>query len=161
MKKNHEIKHNHQKGVTLVEVLVTVIVLAIGMLGLAGMQNTSIKFSYDSYLRTQASFLANDIMDRIRANPDVIYQLALTDLPSSTSCLSTSVGAGVDCSALNMLNADLFEWTSYANEIFPEAKLEISSDDGRYAIRIIWEDRYDADLLDGEAKQFIFNFDVR
>ncbi|MTW23044.1 type IV pilus modification protein PilV [Allochromatium palmeri] len=57
-----------QCGVTLIEVLITVIVLAIGLLGFAALQMTSLQSSYSSYLRMQASWLAYDLTDRMRAS---------------------------------------------------------------------------------------------
>lgn len=56
-----------QTGFTLIEILVTVIVLSIGLLGLAGLQATSFKFNSTAYQRSQATSLAYDIADRIRA----------------------------------------------------------------------------------------------
>jgi type IV pilus assembly protein PilV len=56
------------RGLTLVEVLVTVIVLAFGVLGLAGLQVVGLKNNTSAYHRTQATFLSYDIVDRLRAN---------------------------------------------------------------------------------------------
>ena len=58
----------NQMGFTLVEVLVAVFVLAIGILGMAGMQAVGVRESQNTYYRTQADMLANDIIDRMRAN---------------------------------------------------------------------------------------------
>ncbi len=57
-----------QTGFTLLEVLVSVIVLAIGLLGLAGLQASSMRFNQSAYLRSQATVMAYDIIDRMRAN---------------------------------------------------------------------------------------------
>lgn len=57
-----------QAGFTLIEILVTVVVLAIGLLGLAGLQATSLSFNSTAYQRSQATSLAYDIADRMRAN---------------------------------------------------------------------------------------------
>lgn len=57
----------NQQGVSLIEVLVAVVVLAVGLLGLAGLQATSIKSNDSANLRSQASLLAYDVADRMRA----------------------------------------------------------------------------------------------
>lgn len=57
-----------QTGFTLIEVLVTVIVLSIGLLGLAGLQATALKFNSTAYQRSQATILAYDIAEQMRAN---------------------------------------------------------------------------------------------
>ncbi len=58
------------RGATLIEVLVSVVVLAIGLLGMAGMQTQSLKGNHSAHLRSQATLLAADVADRIRARAD-------------------------------------------------------------------------------------------
>lgn len=55
-------------GFSLMEVLVALLVLAIGLLGLAALQARGVKFNHDAYLRSQATYLAYEIMDLMRAN---------------------------------------------------------------------------------------------
>lgn len=57
-----------QTGFTLLEVLITVVILAIGLLGLAGLQATALAYNSTAYQRSQATNLAYDIIDRARAN---------------------------------------------------------------------------------------------
>lgn len=57
-----------QCGVTLVEVLVTVVILSIGLLGIAALQLTSLRNGTDSVSRSKATWLAADIIDHMRAN---------------------------------------------------------------------------------------------
>lgn len=56
-------------GFTLVEILITIIVLSIGLLGLAGLQINGLRVNMSSEMRSKATFLANDIAERMRANP--------------------------------------------------------------------------------------------
>jgi type IV pilus assembly protein PilV len=53
---------------TLIEVLVALVVISVGLLGIAALQLSSLKANQESYGRTQASVLAGEILDRIRAN---------------------------------------------------------------------------------------------
>jgi len=62
-------KHT-QAGMTLIEVLVSVLILAIGLLGAAAIQLNALKYTDSSTKTSQASFIAYDMMDRIRANVD-------------------------------------------------------------------------------------------
>lgn len=57
-----------QRGFTLIEILVTVIVLSIGLLGLAGLQAVALKFNSTAYQRSQATILIYDMIEQIRAN---------------------------------------------------------------------------------------------
>ncbi len=76
-----------QRGLTLIEVLIAVLVLSIGLLGLAGLQATSLQFNHSANLRSQATNLAYEMTDRMRANRDAAlngqYNLALTATPSA------------------------------------------------------------------------------
>ena len=74
---------SRQQGTTLIEVLVSLLVLAIGLLGAAALQLNALKYTDSSRTSSQASFIAYDMMDRIRANPDADYRIAsLADVTS-------------------------------------------------------------------------------
>ena len=57
-----------QSGFTLLEILVAMLVLAIGLLGLAGLMTSSMRNNLSASHRTQATWMAYDIVDRMRAN---------------------------------------------------------------------------------------------
>lgn len=59
---------HRQRGGGLIEILVAVLVLSIGMIGLAGLQAAMLRNADSSYMRTQATVLAYDILDAMRAN---------------------------------------------------------------------------------------------
>lgn len=78
------IKNKHRgacSGFSLLEVLVGLIILAIGLLGLAGMQMKSLRHNNEAYLRSQATLQTYDIMDRMRANRENIqdYEIDFED----------------------------------------------------------------------------------
>jgi type IV pilus assembly protein PilV len=58
-----------QRGVTLIEVLVAVLVSSAGLIGVAALLVTSARSNHAAYLRTQVSFMAQGMADRMRANP--------------------------------------------------------------------------------------------
>lgn len=109
------------KGFSLVEVLVALVVLTIGLLGMAGLQGYSITGSYNAHLRTQATALAQGIIDRMRANPAEArgntYDVNIGVAPASgTDCIGTSA----NCTTTQMANYDVREWKcnlgAYAND---------------------------------------------
>ena len=99
-----------QQGFTLLEVLVAMVIVSIGLVGLAGLMMTSAKNNQSAYYRSQASWLAYDIVDRMRANRqsalngdyNVYYQtapssgnpMALLDLSQWKTELQTALPTG-------------------------------------------------------------------
>ncbi len=61
-------KRTRQRGVSLIEVLVSIVILTLGLLGLAGLQVAGIKVTQSSQFRAQAAQFANDMADRMRGN---------------------------------------------------------------------------------------------
>lgn len=78
-----------QQGTTLIEVLVSLLVLAIGLLGAAALQLNALKYTDSSKTSSQASFIAYDMMDRMRANPDADYRIASLAAVTSGPDLNT------------------------------------------------------------------------
>ncbi len=65
------LKHPHlQKGSSLIEVLITLLVFAVGMLGMAALQLNALQGSSDSAQRSQSTWILQDLAERIRANPE-------------------------------------------------------------------------------------------
>ena len=77
-----------QKGVSLIEALVTLAILAFGLLGLAMMQLQSMKFNTDSYSRSQATWLAYDLMERMRMHRN--STATFTSSYNASDCNKTS-----------------------------------------------------------------------
>ena len=80
---NKHINKRPAEGFSLLEVLIAVLILSIGLLGLAALHATSLKANHGAYHKSQATFLAYDMVDRLRANrPQAIngsYNQLITD----------------------------------------------------------------------------------
>ena len=143
------IPQSKSKGFTLIEVVITMFILAIGILGLAGMQAVGVKESQNSYFRTQADMLANDIVDRMRANLSAsrdtgvdAYVIAANDEAGNQECAA-------NCSAANMATYDLFQWrTAITNSSLPNASSAITRQAGEdiYTIDVIWDEDRDGNV---------------
>lgn len=107
------------RGFTLVEILVTLVVLSIGLLGLAGLQLNGLKSNHSAYLRSQATILTQDIIDRMRVNRISAitgsYDISLGDDPTQVSC----EGPGADCTAASLADSDLSEWKGLLEDSLP------------------------------------------
>lgn len=112
-------------GFSLIEVLVALAVLSIGLLGLAMLQVQGMKFTNESYLRTQATVLAYDIVDRMRSNKAGAdagnYGSPGTPIsgpPTAQTCGDTSGG----CTSIATLAAyDLTRWYQMQSTLLPPA----------------------------------------
>ncbi len=92
-----------QRGVSLIEVLVTILILAIGLLGMAGLQVRLQHSEMEAYQRSQALLLLNDMANRIATNRGVAstYATGLSPLGTSVTCPSTTT---------TQRDRDLREW---------------------------------------------------
>lgn len=97
-------------GFAMLEVLISILVIAFGLLGLAGLQGFSIRNNHNAYLRSQATLFAYDIADRIRANRSGFdngkYNLGAA--ADTAACHPSGTPSG--CSTGEMAGYDLFTW---------------------------------------------------
>lgn len=100
------------RGFTLLEVLIALLVLSIGLLGLAALQTIGLKFNNQSYQRTQAVYQAYDIIDRIRANSTAkaagnYSNVSLGSIPSLSG-----IDCGTACTPTQLATYDINRWNS-------------------------------------------------
>ena len=62
-----------ERGLTLIEILVTLLVISIGLLGVAGLHSFSMRNNYDALMRSHASALISEITDRMRVSRALVY----------------------------------------------------------------------------------------
>ncbi len=110
--------NKRQRGTTLLEVLVTIIILAFGLLGLAGLQAKVQSAELESYQRVQAILLLSEMSERISANRSqaASYVSANTlgagDVSASAHCPSVSNGLCVCTGLATGTDRDLCEWSN-------------------------------------------------
>lgn len=155
MRTAHRSRH---RGFSLIEVLTAMVVLSIGMLGIAAMYTTSLKTGRSAQLRTKGVVFAADMADRIRANPGggANYASAASDTGSSMGCTDRStsgtVTAAVACTTDQMAVDDIYRWKQLLTNPqsgLPEAEAVITFNDATtpptYTITVNWTDQ-DEDL---------------
>lgn len=121
-----------QQGFTLLEVLVTMVVMALGLLGYAGLQVASLKNSASAYQRSQATILAYDMIDRMRANRAQAVAAAY-----NTAIGAAPAGAGI-------AGDDLVDWKALLANALPggDANITVNAA-GNALITIQWADKRD------------------
>lgn len=122
-------------GFTLIEVLVAVLVLSIGLLGLASLQATSLRYNNDSSVQTQATFLASDMADRMRANVS-----KAADYPAKSAAANANCYNAGGCTPDEMAANDVYEWNQ-ALATLPAGQGTITSiGGGLYRITVMWDE---------------------
>jgi len=86
-----------ERGFSIVEVLIALLVLAIGLLGLAALQAQGLRFNHDAYVRTQATNLAYDIVDRMRVNRANVAGYTAANPGGACDPLVASVNMDLTC----------------------------------------------------------------
>lgn len=140
----------NQAGFTLFEVLVAVVILSIGLLGLAGMQVLGLQNNQSAYYRTLATQQAWDMADRMRANSDGVVDNRYDDLDGSSAdpgCISAAGG----CDPSQLAQYDDWEWGAQNAALLPEGAGTVcrtsdfdpnacNGNGDMFAVRVSWLD---------------------
>ncbi|WDG56994.1 type IV pilus modification protein PilV [Pseudomonas chlororaphis] len=114
-----------QAGMTLIEVLVAVLILGVGLLGAAAVQLNALRYTDSALMTSQASFIAYDMLDRIRANSAADYTVAAPEAGNF----------GV------VRDQDLYDFKRNVERFGgPTAEGHISLKQGVFTISITWDD---------------------
>jgi type IV pilus assembly protein PilV len=143
----------HACGFTLIEALATLLILSIGLLGVAALQLNSLRDNHGSAMRSQATFLAYDVVDRMRANRRAAvageYDVAL----------------GASGTAGTIAGDDLVAWKQEIAATLPPADIDgdgtldpadgsVARNGNVFVVTIAWGDARDGDPDAGNALQF-------
>jgi type IV pilus assembly protein PilV len=129
----------HQRGVSLLEILVTLIVLSIGLLGLAALQIKSERVAHNAALRYLAVVNAYDMVDRMRANRSGVNAGAynnISGIGSDPGCISTG------CTASQMATTDKYQWNTNLASQLPSGAGTVSGTGANsiFTITVTWNE---------------------
>jgi len=165
----HDLGAPNAKGFSLLEVLIALVILSVGLLGIAAMLSTTVKSNDSAYMRSQATALAYNIIDRMRANQNAAqngeYDIALgTPAPGSSTVCN---GVAANCSAASLANFDLSQWKqsldSSANGLpNGDGSIAVNAASGVYAVKVTvqWNDSRALHALGGSAAPTITSLAV-
>jgi len=127
-----------EHGFSLIEVLITLVIVSVGMLGIAGLWGHSLQAGRIATHSYHAVTLAGDIADRIRANPRAGDAYMLEG--ENNSC----VGTGSNCTPMQLAQNDILLWDQQAENHLPNGTVTIVFDAGTappsYQITVSWAD---------------------
>jgi type IV pilus assembly protein PilV len=133
----------------MIESLVALVILSVGMLGIAGLYVSGVKAGRSALLRTQAVNLASDMADRIRANRRAAIAYDMTTYagePEDQGCINDA------CTAAELAEDDLFRWRAATEAALPGRPLPVVNveveelgveDADRYTVTVTWHEAGD------------------
>ena len=143
MKNRHFKKHSDSRGFTLLEAMIALVIFSIGLIGLAGLQSASMSFNHSAYLRSQATFLAYNILDQMRANHEAArnntYNATFASVGVQKDCLLGTV----NCTFTEMAQNDIYQWKQNVLELLPKGEASVQSNGANppvFTITVQWDD---------------------
>lgn len=137
----------HNRGVSLIEVLIAIVVASIGLLALAGVNAAAIRYTKMSQYRGTATLLANDIGERMRANKagagNYVFSSNFATQATLPSAPANLCNTNADtCSALQVAAADLYTWQVRVRDQLPNGSVYIQYQNlqSAYDVWLIWRD---------------------
>jgi len=140
----------NSSGFTIIEVLIAMVILSIGVLGLGILQLTALQNTQGGHLRTQASILAYDIIDSMRANILSVtggdYGITFAAAtPDTVNCY----GLDADCTTNQMATSDLNRWRILLDNYLPAGNGQVELLDlggtTQVTVTVQWLDPYSAE----------------
>lgn len=151
-----------QSGVTLVEVLVSMVIMALGLVSLAALQNYTLRYQLGSVHRAQLSGLLSDYAERVRSNlaqaPGVLagspesspYAFnrawsAQADVPAEATAAAACQGDSV-CTATQLAAADMDQWRALVRRELPRGSVWVAGDATQgMTVTFMWADKENVD----------------
>ena len=140
-----------QKGLSLIEVMITLAVFSFGVLALAALMASGLKYNTSALHRSYATSQAYDMADRMRANRqglvDGVYN-SLSDSSTVPDCGGFGSDIVINCDPGEMAQYDVSDWNNANARLLPEGTGTVSlksSDPDIYTITISWNDDRDPD----------------
>jgi type IV pilus assembly protein PilV len=127
--------HSRQRGLSLVESMIALLVISIGLLGIAALQITSMKQNNSALHHSQAVWAGFDIAERIRANFGEFagYDGIDTDTGYSQDCSS-------GCSSAQLIDSDAADWTTEVQNLPGGHGIIDSPFANQIRIKVMWDD---------------------
>ncbi len=128
--------NDHQGGFTLIEVMVALVIFTISLLGLAGLQAAALRDNHVANQNTVATQLAEDMAERLRANPTGVSNGSYNNIdsdPGHEDCYGSS------CTPDAISRMDAHEWLTAIGEALPSGRGRVTRVANGFTITVMWD----------------------
>lgn len=125
----------NQQGFTMIEVLIAMLILAIGLLGVAGVQTLSLKMNNNANIRSQISYYADNIVEVMRADVKGVKAGEYDNIDSSKSTVCGS------CTSGSVADQAVTQWNRELQANIPSAQEKVTVNGGVAKVVITWTER--------------------
>lgn len=140
----HNGRRTRQRGATLLEVLITIFILSLGLLGVAGLTVTSLQNAKLSQFHTAALQLANDYADRMRGNVRGVaandYEITAAYEGAASRETIPTCSDPSHCTVAELAGIDRVEWTNNLRQRLPGGGAYVKRDGLAVDIWVIWQE---------------------
>jgi type IV pilus assembly protein PilV len=128
----------------MIEVLVSMVIISIALLGAAGLQLRAMQLGQGSQFRTQAILLANDLAERMEANKSAATASGLYAVTETSTAPTTHPPCTTVCGADDMAALDLYQWQTQIPTLLPQSswsvRQTVTGNPSTYEITVKWAD---------------------
>jgi len=143
------IHHKFEQGFSLIEGLVTLLIIAVGLLGIMGLQLNALRNTHSASIHSQAAIYASDMIERIKANNAIAktgsYNVAAGAAGGGVVAGSAANCVSAACTAIELASFDVSEWQQSLSDNLPLGQGEITLAGTTLNITIRWDDDRDGD----------------
>ncbi len=127
---------SNQHGFTLIEVMVALVIFTISLLGLAGLQAAALRDNHLANQNTIAIQMAEDMAERLRANPSGIRNgdyNAISSKPGSQNCYHGN------CTSSQIAQMDAYQWFTMIQNLLPSGTGTVTANGDQFVITVMWD----------------------
>lgn len=128
-----------QRGVTLVEAMIALLVISIGLLGIAALQLTSMSQNTSALNHSQAVWIANNMADRIRANVCDVVQAPIYNGIDTNNTYNSDCTRNASCNNLQMVAHDAQIWSDMVQTL-PGGRGTVVFNNNVLTVSVMWDD---------------------
>ncbi len=142
---------NESRGVSMLEVLITILIVSLGLLGMAGLVITGMKSNATAHYRSVATTQAHDIADRMRANLAGVrggfYDAITASIPDSAEdCIAA------ECDASQVAVFDHEQWNSINAAVLPDGTGTVTGSlVNGFLIAVMWAEKEMGGAIDPQC----------